>query len=61
MSTTTTTDTCSARGIVKNVQVPGLKNGMDYVRLGDSDLVVSKVCSTYRSESVDYLRCFRWG
>jgi len=31
--------------IVKNVQVPGLKRGMDYVKLGrDSDLVVSKVC-----------------
>ena len=30
--------------IVKNLSVPGLKNGMDYVRLGDSDLVVSKVC-----------------
>jgi hypothetical protein len=39
--------TCSAREIVKNVKVPGLKNGMDYVKLGDSDLVVSKVCSTY--------------
>lgn len=30
--------------IVKNVKVPGLKNGMDYQQLGDSDLVVSKVC-----------------
>lgn len=31
--------------IVKNVDVPGLKRGMDYVKLGgDSDLVVSKVC-----------------
>ncbi len=31
--------------IVKNVDCPGLKRGMDYVRLGgDSDLVVSKVC-----------------
>lgn len=27
-----------------NKAVPGLKNGMDYVQLGDSDLVVSKVC-----------------
>lgn len=34
-----------ARTIQKNVQVPGLKNGMDYVQLGDSDLIVSKVCS----------------
>jgi hypothetical protein len=30
--------------IVKNVAVPGLQNGMDYVALGESDLVVSKVC-----------------
>jgi hypothetical protein len=30
--------------IVKNVAVPGLQHGMDYVTLGDSDLVVSKVC-----------------
>ena len=27
-----------------NQAVPGLQNGMDYVTLGDSDLVVSKVC-----------------
>jgi len=27
-----------------NKAVPGLKNGMDYVKLGSSDLVVSKVC-----------------
>ena len=32
--------------LLKNVAVPKLKNGMDYVQLGDSDLVVSKVCST---------------
>jgi aryl-alcohol dehydrogenase-like predicted oxidoreductase len=30
--------------IVKNVAAPGLKNGMDYIQLGDSDLIVSKVC-----------------
>jgi len=30
--------------IVENTMVPGLKNGMDYVKLGSSDLVVSKVC-----------------
>jgi aryl-alcohol dehydrogenase-like predicted oxidoreductase len=31
--------------IVKNVDCPGLKRGMDFVKLGgDSDLVVSKVC-----------------
>lgn len=28
-----------------NRPVPGLKNGMDYVKLGGSDLYVSKVCS----------------
>jgi hypothetical protein len=32
--------------LLKNVAVPKLKHGMDYVQLGDSDLVVSKVCST---------------
>ena len=30
--------------ITKNVAVPGLKNGMDYCKLGTSDLEVSKVC-----------------
>mmetsp|Transcript_16154 Transcript_16154/g.22752 ORF Transcript_16154/g.22752 Transcript_16154/m.22752 type:complete len:415 (-) Transcript_16154:265-1509(-) len=30
--------------ITKNVQVPGLDNGMDFVKMGSSDLVVSKVC-----------------
>ena len=30
--------------IVKTESVPGLKNGMDYVKLGDSDLVVSNIC-----------------
>lgn len=30
--------------IVTNKAVPSLKNGMDYVKLGSSDLVVSKVC-----------------
>jgi len=29
---------------VKTEQVPSLKNGMDYVKLGSSDLIVSKVC-----------------
>lgn len=29
---------------VTNKSVPGLKNGMDYVKLGSSDLVVPKVC-----------------
>lgn len=30
--------------IVKNMAVAGLQNGMDYVHLGSSDLLVSKVC-----------------
>mmetsp|Transcript_43493 Transcript_43493/g.48995 ORF Transcript_43493/g.48995 Transcript_43493/m.48995 type:complete len:477 (+) Transcript_43493:86-1516(+) len=30
--------------IIKTVDAPGLKRGMDYVRLGNSDLIVSKVC-----------------
>jgi aryl-alcohol dehydrogenase-like predicted oxidoreductase len=30
--------------VIGNVKAPKLKNGMDYVRLGDSDLIVSKVC-----------------
>lgn len=30
--------------ITKNVQVPGLENGMDFCKLGSSDLEVSKVC-----------------
>ena len=30
--------------ITKNVAVPGLKNGMDYCKVGTSDLEVSKVC-----------------
>lgn len=29
---------------VSNKAVPALKNGMDYVKLGSSDLEVSKVC-----------------
>lgn len=33
-----------SRTPVKNINVPGLENGMDYVKLADSDLVVSKVC-----------------
>ena len=44
---------------IKNVAVPGLKNGMDYVKLGDSDLEVSKVCMgtmTFGEVSVDI--CF---
>jgi len=33
-----------AKNIVQNRAVPGLKQGMDYIRLGTSSLVVSKVC-----------------
>eukprot|EP01082_Thalassiosira_pseudonana_P002265 g2343.t1 g2343 contig11:1227099-1228553(+) len=37
--------TCSALiSTVGNQPVQGLKNGMDYVKLGSSELVVSKVC-----------------
>lgn len=55
---TSTTTAAAARGIVKNVAVPGLANGMDYARLGDSDLIVSKVCSTCRCFGlVESTRC----
>lgn len=30
--------------VVKTVDVPGLERGMDYVKLGDSELVVSNIC-----------------
>lgn len=48
-STTTTPRNAATPGLYnqivkKNVAVPGLKNGMDYQKLGDSDLLVSKVC-----------------
>jgi aryl-alcohol dehydrogenase-like predicted oxidoreductase len=37
--------TCAFSGpITKNVAVSGLENGMDYCKLGTSDLEVSKVC-----------------
>jgi len=35
---------CSSALSVGNQAVQGLKNGMDYVKMGSSDLVVSKVC-----------------
>jgi hypothetical protein len=49
MSTTTTTTASTNNipkynAIVKNQKVPGLKHGMDYIQLGDSDLIVSKIC-----------------
>ena len=34
---------CSALSTT-NRNVPGLKNGMDYAKLGSSDLIVSRVC-----------------
>ena len=43
LSTNAVTNTVDP-SIVKNVAVPGLKNGMDYVKLGSSDLIASKVC-----------------
>jgi len=44
LSASTATSPVVAAPTVKNLAVPGLKNGMDYVKLGDSDLEVSKVC-----------------
>lgn len=40
---TSTSSSQTSRAVMKKM-VPGLKNGMDYVQLGDSDLMVSKVC-----------------
>jgi len=34
----------AASRTVGNAAVSGLKNGMDYVQLGDSELIVSKIC-----------------
>ena len=39
-----TSAAASASTVVENKSVPSLKNGMDYVKLGSSDLTVSKVC-----------------
>lgn len=44
LSSTPSTSTTSRNAIVKNEQVPGLEHGMDYVKMGSSELVVSKVC-----------------
>ena len=43
-TTTASTPPVVAAPILRNVAVPSLENGMDYVKLGDSDLEVSKVC-----------------
>lgn len=58
-------DVASVSKTAGNRNVPGLKNGMDYVQLGDSDLVVSKICMgtmTYGQqntlqEGVELLNC----
>ena len=47
LSSSTALAIAKGKQIIKNENVPGLKNGMDYVRLGDSDLVVSNVCMGY--------------
>jgi len=55
----------ASKATVGNAQVPGLKNGMDFVKLGDSDLIVSKICMgtmTYGEqnsleEGVELLNC----
>ena len=58
----TTLSTKSPLAIVENRKVPGLQNGMDYVKLGSSDLIVSKVCMgtmTFGEVSVVILMTFR--
>ncbi|KAL7561164.1 hypothetical protein ACA910_011985 [Epithemia clementina (nom. ined.)] len=44
LSSLTSTAVKKGKQIVRTESVPGLKNGMDYVQLGDSDLVVSNIC-----------------
>eukprot|EP00586_Coscinodiscus_wailesii_P009673 CAMPEP_0172509722 /NCGR_PEP_ID=MMETSP1066-20121228/222452_1 /TAXON_ID=671091 /ORGANISM="Coscinodiscus wailesii, Strain CCMP2513" /LENGTH=174 /DNA_ID=CAMNT_0013288339 /DNA_START=32 /DNA_END=553 /DNA_ORIENTATION=+ len=44
LSTTTPPKQILASPIVSNKSVPGLQNGMDYTKVGSSDLLVSKVC-----------------
>lgn len=44
LSMSTTIKTPKTSSITSNKSVPGLKNGMDYTKLGSSDLTVSKVC-----------------
>lgn len=49
--------TKSSQAIIENRAVQGLKNGMDYVKVGTSDLLVSKVCMgtmTFGEVSVMY-------
>jgi hypothetical protein len=49
-STSTTDTNRKYNAIVKNQKVPGLKHGMNYIQLGDSDLMVSKICCKCRVE-----------
>jgi hypothetical protein len=47
-TTKSTTMTPKTRTTIHHTkQVPGLQNGMDYIQLGDSDLLVSKICCTF--------------
>lgn len=48
------TTSIPSSAVRKNVAVPGLRNGMDYATLGDSDLVVSKVCM---GTMVGFVKC----
>ncbi len=48
MMMNTKTSSHKYNAIVRNQKVPGLKHGMDYIQLGDSDLVVSKICCKCR-------------
>jgi len=43
-NTATKTAPSLSQSMISNKSVPGLKNGMDYTKLGSSDLTVSKVC-----------------
>ena len=43
-SATAASTASKRKNIVKTEDVPGLEKGMDYVKLGDSDLVVSNIC-----------------
>ena len=56
VSTALSTKSVTALKTVGNEKVPGLTNGMDYVKLGDSDLVVSKVCMGTVSNGMNRLR-----
>lgn len=44
MKMSTETQKIMSSPTISNKSVPGLKNGMDYTKVGSSDLLVSKVC-----------------